>query len=338
MGKQGILLIALVLTTAACDAAPEPTGDACLEAQAHVDACGMDIALPDTCEASEAQAILDADCEQLADAGKADGCNPFFWWTCVGGGNGSASDPEEVTVRVKECGDYFGGVDCSVEWGAGSCIAVVAEDREGNVVATELTSVHGSVRFDLEPGDYVVRVLDRNDRETAMIDGNPLGNNETEQPARFEVTVGGGGDNELEVWLKRGTGEAELQRCAGASAIVSGTCDGAAMDVDETEWSWFVTFDDAETGERIDISRAHVRWFEEIEAQRNVAWGNDLPPGRYELNVHRMDIPSWQRRPNSDDELFERYAEGIVMTETFEVTLADATTTLDLGTLELSCE
>ncbi|MEM6290482.1 MAG: hypothetical protein AAGA54_04425 [Myxococcota bacterium] len=344
MGKQGILLLGLV-AIAACDAPSEASsGDPCAAAQTHVDACGVDVQLPDTCDEAGAEAILDADCESLTEPAKADGCNPFFWWTCVGGGGSSDADERTgVAVSVKECGDFFGTVDCSAELSAGSCIEVVVEDRSGNVVGSDLTSVHGSAGiYPLPPGDYVVKVLTRDGDVTPMIDGDPFSSDDTETPAQFEITIEDGDYPVLDVFTKYGTGEAMLQRCADVRAEIEGSCDGSeALTPDETEWSWFFTFDrvDTDAPEQLDISRALVRWVQSIEAQRNFAYGSDLPAGTYEMNVHRMDIPSWHQEPNPDyEDLLERYSEGVVHTERFEVAPDDATTVLDLGRIALDRE
>ena len=329
-----------LLLAVGCDAPAESVDTGiCAEAQTHLDACGLDVEVPSACEADGAEAILATDCEDLDSAGKADGCNPFFWLTCVGGGGGSSSDERTgVSVKVAECGDFFGTVDCSVEYSAGSCIEVVVEDRFGNVVGSDLTSVHGSAGIHpLEPGDYVVKVLTRDGDVAPMIDGDPLAFDDTETPAQFEVTIGEGDYPVLDVFTKHGVGEASLQRCADAVVQIEGTCDGEdRLSVDDTEWSWFFTFDRVDSGEQLDVSRAHVRWVQSIEAQRNFAYGSDLPAGDYDLNVHLMDIPSWRQENNPDYEsLLERYSEGVVQTVRFEVTPDDATQTVDLGTLAL---
>ena len=329
-----------LLLAVGCDSTPASSdADVCEEAQAHVDACGVDVEMPASCEPEAAEAILDADCEDLTATGKADGCNPFFWWTCVGGGGGSSADDRTgVAVKVAECGDFFGGVDCSVEYSAGSCIEVVVEDRLGNVVGSDLTSVHGSAGiYPLAPGDYVVKVLTREGDVASMIDGDPLAFDDSETPAQFEVTIEDGEYPVLDVFTKHGVGESRLQRCADAVVQIEGTCDGSEpLSVDDTEWSWFFTFDRVDSGEQLDVSRAHVRWVQSIEAQRNFAYGSDLPAGDYELNVHLMDIPSWRQENNPDYEsLLERYSEGVVQTVRFEVTPDDATQTVDLGTLAL---
>ncbi len=323
----------LVGCTGPDDGLTDDEAELCAQAEAHFDECELDPALvfPDSCDAEAAEVLLDASCEQLAEPGKADACNPFFWWTCFGGG----SDTETrtgVAVKVHECGDFFGVVDCSADFSAGSCIQVTVEDLQGNVVASDLTSVMGSAGiWPLEPGDYVVQVLTRDGDIAPMVDGDPFASNDAESPAQFEVTVVEDEFPVIDVWMKQGVGEEQLRRCADLNVEVEGSCDGEPMALDDVEWSWFLSFDrvgdDPESA--VDITRP-FKFMGEV----NRAFASDLPVGRYELNLHQMDIPSFLQRPNPDyADLLGRFDDGVVHTESFEVEPGDAGSVLVLDPL-----
>lgn len=344
--RAGAALWVAALLGAACGsqegaapAAQEDEQAICAEAAAHVQTCFPDaeIGTPEACDPAQAADLISRPCEELqaVDANKADGlCAPWLWWTwqsCLpSGGGGGATAAQPLYVSLSTCDDDF----CLGTLGGGSCALVTLEDASGEEVARGYTNTNSSARFEgLAPGVYTVKVWTREDElaEQMVSEGLALSGR---APATQEVAVEVSDENALaRFYFERGVRET-LERCAAVSGTVAGVCDGAPMEEDEVEWTWFVRIQGENVAGELEQLTRPLKIFEVGNQYRFTG----LLPGTYTVTLVELEVPSYQRRPNPDYQgLAERYATGVeveVATQTF--TLEDALTEAAQGEVEVT--
>jgi hypothetical protein len=328
MKRSRFLIVALLLVGAqACgptdESAHHDSADLCAQANAKLSECFPDQPAGDGCHGATAQLILDQSCEDLASVdAKADGSWMCFWnpWLCRSG----SSQPQTYTLMVgtSRCGaGLLGDNDCTYYYSS-SCTAV-ALYRDGIEVARDHSSLHGSVRFELdEPGDYEVHVLDRQDAVATQLEGLV---SYQRTPAIKAVSIGNSGEARVNFDLPHDSEEA-VKRCAPVRIDLSvETAAGNAISAQDVEWQWFVRFlqDDGTVG----LTRPfaiHPDASGEADYV-NRAYFSQVYAGVHMVEFVRMNIPEWARRNNPDYQaLLERYAVRSVPPLAERYTLADA--------------
>jgi hypothetical protein len=108
--KKLITTLAAVSIAAGCTNTELSSSD-CADAAAHLQACmpSEQVVAPDSCTPEMAADILDRSCAELraseaATRGKADGCNPWFWWTCTITNDDSQVDESDHRQPGLVCG------------------------------------------------------------------------------------------------------------------------------------------------------------------------------------------------------------------------------------------
>ena len=316
----------LLLGTQACVPAEEAQqvdeSDLCDQARAKLLECFPDQTPGDSCHGATAQQILDESCEELASHdGKSDGGWICFWnpWLCSGGS--SETPTYALTVGTSRCGtSILGGNDCHY-YSSSSC-TTVAVYQEGVEITRGHTGRHGTVRFEFdEPGEYEVRVLDRNEEVADQLRGFVT---YEASPAIRTVTFGESREERFGFNLSHDSQEL-MQRCAPVTVELGAqTLSGEPVVAQDVEWDWLIRFQQANgteevkrafaihpdaTGEEDFVNRAHFHW----------TYGGD-----HIVEFVRVNIPEWQRRPNPDyEDLLRRYAVSSVQSLEEPYTLLD---------------
>ena len=323
--------------TIGCAAVDEDAA-ACEEARQHVQACFPDqeAKVPDSCDATSAEALLDKDCDTLAaqaSDGAADGfCNPFLWWTCTGGGGSSEPEPTGYTVdlEVNICQselcveDLFGENKHGAE-----CGKVTLEDADGDVVATDYINeyltwggVHGTGdgfdNLDLPPGDYTARLWRRDGSQALDVDG---------EPAEMVVSLleGGGVETSSYGAFKILQTEADAVRaCSDVVGTLASTCGGEGMSKEDTEWGWVVRIDGVNSEGTYENLKRSLFYYE--SQAHNYSFPR-VRAGSYTLTYIELDVwSSWARDEYRNSkyedylELVDRYATGREFTTEVEIT------------------
>lgn len=275
-------LLLVLPITAACAA----DDSACERAQAHVAACFPDHANVATCDPATADQIAEMPCDELAEwGGKAD--NPFcFWtpWLCTGD---SGSSGKTIEVAVEECGP--GGL-CPYVTSA-SCGLVTLHDSHDKQVAKGFTNGNGRLTFEgLAQGTYTVKVHKRDGSLARMMLSDYTDETGT---AKVGVTLDGGDAPWARFNLETGS-EEQITQCAGMRGnITVKDRHGQALDREAAEWNWLV---ELETEGAV-VDRQRPIYFEPDE---NIVDFKLVPRGTHTLRFVRMDIPSYEQKPNPD--------------------------------------
>ncbi len=337
------LILGLSLLMGACaeESVIPDDGAVCQEANAHLAMCfGQQASEATSCNSSEAERILNADCQQLSTSlGKADAwwCNSWnsSWALGCGGSDGGNDDSDQalasgsITGRVDHSWDSIGSSESSV-----SCALVVIRDAEGQEVARTHSANTGGYRVDdLDPGEYTVTLYNRFGEDDEHI---PL--TLREEPAVSKVVVTEDGEAPYVKFFlpfysdgtfAEFTGSDAPQtsdtmdRCASVSQTVQ-VQDVCGQDVTpyyDIQRDWAVILTNEDTGEIVDYAPVwcqpadgdHWAWAgcgkgEEGADVNLVSFGSILP-GDYTVQYIRVDLSD---RANIDyeDELGWRSQEA----------------------------
>ncbi len=222
-------------------------GDLCEQVATHVSGCiGESVPADPSCNAQEAQMLLDMSCSDLqrrTREGKGDYrehglmCHPLFFWTeCNRGINIS------VTVSYEEDENWL-------DWSDGistedSCFTFQIKDAAGNVVVKETTRGSNHLMTeDLEDGDYTIELLNRDGSVVELMDtpGTLTGNDySNELDGKFTVTNGRSDSYELFLPVYNTNAE-NFHQCGSLNANVQLFCDGEVYKDHEAKWDWYAT-------------------------------------------------------------------------------------------------
>ncbi len=319
-----------------------PENSACEDARSHLQACFPDreARIPDSCNESDAEAILEQDCESLEATARsnemADGfCNPFFWWTCTGGG--SSTDVDEPRTRgysfqlgLNVCQselcveDLFG----EIRWGA-ECGKIVLENERGEVVATDYINEYlrpgggeqntgdGFSNLDLEPGSYTARLMRRDGRVATSVEGG-------EAAIAVELLESGAVDLETNDFRILDTEAEAVRACSDVTGTLSSECAGEPMEKEDTEWRWFIEIEGVHSeGTYRNMKRSRFVY----NLQDHSYLFPRVRAGEYTITYHELDVwSSWTRSNNNNAnyedylDIFERFATGRSHSETVVIT------------------
>lgn len=281
----------------------------CDQAKAHLEACFPGQAAATECHGATAQQVLDASCDELAGLDdKADGWMCFWTpWLCSTGG--SSTDTYTIRVGTSRCAQsIFGDDDCSGYYSS-SCTAVGLY-KDGEEIDRQFSSLHGSVRFEVEEkGDYEVRVFERGGDVATHIVGSFQYSYE---PAVQTVTVGEDEEVRLGFDLPHDS-EAKVMQCAPVNVdFTVETATGERVDSKQVEWEWFMRFLQADgTVKILRPFSIHPDATGEDDYV-NRATFHRIYQGEHLVEFIRMEIPEWRRENNPDYEyLLERYAADV---------------------------
>lgn len=331
-----IFIFALTILFATACAEEDNTQDTCAQAQAHVQACfpNQQARLPDGCTEASAQQVLDQSCDDLANEaqaqeGKADGfCNPWFWWTCLGGSTDTKETTYNFTFRVNVCETETCVIDLFGENNQGAdCGLITLENENGEIVAKDYINDHlvsGGVQgtesfkdLDLPEGEYVAKLWRRDGEQAVTVKG---------EPAQLGVTLLPEGEAKLESKVFRilKTEAEDIRACSDITGSLDSTCNMAPMEDEDIEWGWIVelkgtngegTYHDYKRGFAVFNQPNHLFSFRNVRA------------GEYAIIYHEVDIPSWRRKNNRKfedyQELVERYGTGNGLSQTLTITDED---------------
>lgn len=333
MMKTKIGTIAAICLLGACGTAQQ---EPCEAARDHVQACfpEQDARILDSCDEAQAEALLAKDCDALAadaesQAGAADGfCNPFFWWTCGGGGD-TEPDPTGYSfgLNVSICEsdlcveDLFGENESGVE-----CGKMTMHDANGDVVAVDYLDDHltwggvmdtgpGFSDLDLPAGDYTVRLWRTDGELAADIDEGTA-----------EITVSllpdGGVEKSRSRFRLLATEAESVRACSDVQGTLASTCDGEPMEKEDIEYGWLIgiqgtnaegSYENLKRNGFVFSLQGHSYLFPKVRA------------GRYTVTYHEVDVSSWNRddlRNAKYDELVEaldRYGTGVAFEQSVDI-------------------
>lgn len=298
-------VVAVLIPLAACAS----NDSACELAAAHVAACFPDHATAPVCDPDTADAITELSCNELAAwDGKAD--NPWcFWtpWLCTGD---SGTTGKKIEVSVEECGP--GGLCPYVQ--SASCGLVTLHDNTGAHVAKGFTSGGGRLTFEnIAAGTYTVKVFERDGSLARMMVSDYTDETST---AKQTITLGSGDAPWARFNLTNGSAEA-ITQCANVRGNVTFTdAAGNELDRKEMEWSWLVELET--NGTIVDITRPLS-----YATDENIVAFGLLQKGSHTIRYIRMDIPSYERKPNPDYARLRRlYSTDETIEQTLSVTAA----------------
>ncbi|MEM9187740.1 MAG: carboxypeptidase-like regulatory domain-containing protein [Myxococcota bacterium] len=285
----------LVLLLALGGCAVSDEASVCDQAAVHVAECyGVEATAPTSCDPGAAAEVLGTECSAL-DQGKADG-----WW-CIwnpflpGCGGGDRSTTHDLRGGVDFAWDAFGSQISSI-----SCAEVVLENADGEEVGRASTNVHGSFLFeDLEEGDYVIRVLDREGDTAKRLGGDDAVTAVTlEADLRVDMILGYYADGEEAAFGSGLTSEEAVGRCARVDMKLNleNRCGEAVPAYFEVRRDWVLVL---ENEDRAYYSTPlcqpadgdHWNWDgcgpEDVVLNTFI----NVSPGSYTLSAFRADLP-----------------------------------------------
>ena len=206
------------------------------------------------------------------------------------GGEGKADSPSRrIEVAVEECGP---GYLCPYVQSA-SCGLVTLHDKTDKLVARAFSSDGGRVTFtNLANGEYTVKVQKRDGTLAKMFVSDYTDQLAT---AKQKLTISGGwGEAQWARFNLPNGSAAQLTQCAEVRGNITVTdADGTKLDRHESEWNWFVELE--RDGRVADISRLLF-----IYPDSNVVNFRLVPKGTSTIRYVRMDIPTYEQKPNPD--------------------------------------
>lgn len=283
------------------EAQPSTGGDLCAQSAAHVSSClGQQIAADPSCNAQDAQALLDQSCDDLSrqtSGGKGDlMCNPLFFWTdCNRGIKINAT----ICQEDKWC-DWSDGVH--VEDG---CFSFQIKDSQGNIVVEETTAGPDHLMTeDLDDGVYTIEVLNHDGSSVELLDspGTLTGFDYSNDMDNTFIVEGGRSDSHtLYVPIHKDNAN-NMHQCGRLSSQVQLFCDGEVYRDELGQWDWYITITPVSGGGWIESSEntqlftmsgtsnsiANERYEQSMSLDefRKFLYTTPMYPGTYELDFY----------------------------------------------------